>query len=213
MAARKPLVLNAGKVQQLQSADDLEVTVLQAARGTFNPNAAGSTPLLLQNVASPTVNVLTILLGATVPFVFDKIGSLKTLEASRICPWIEPLVEASATTINSTTAADITGLAFPAFTPGSDCRAEIKVFLDAKYATTGSGFLGELNVNTVADASQIIWNPQTVNERAPLAWGWQLVLSAGTTYTIKMQGKLSGGAGSFSIAAKSRMTAVIVGRM
>jgi len=183
-----------------------------AGRFAANPNAAGSAPLLLQNVASPTVNQMTLLLGSTVYSALDKRGSLVTLESSRIAPWIEPMIVGTATTINSTTATDLNGLT-TTFTPPSDCRAIVLAVLDAKMTATGSGFLGELVVNGSADSNQIIWNPQTNNERVPIIGAWTVALTGNTSYTIKMQGKLSGGAGTFSIAAGSRMLIVAVGRI
>lgn len=182
--------------------------IFQSKQLVADPQAAGTIPLEVDNVATPTVALATFRLNNVEQSRIDKKGSLATLRSARVAPWLEAMVFSTATTINSTTAADITGLVFPTFTPPSDVLLNVYVCLDGKYATTGSGFLGELVVNGTPNSVQIVWNPQAVNDRIPL-WGhWQLTLSGGTSYAIKMQGKLSGGAGSFTIAANSRMSAL-----
>lgn len=182
--------------------------IFQSKQFVADPQAAGTIPLEVDNVASPTVALATFRLNNVEQSRIDKKGSLATLRSARVAPWLEAMVFSSATTINSTTAADITGLVFPTFTPPSDVLFNVYVCLDAKYISTASVFLGELVVNGTPHSIQIVWGPQTVNDRIPL-WGhWQLTLSGGTSYAIKMQGKLSGGAGSFTIAANSRMSAL-----
>lgn len=184
---------------------------VKAGQLEADPQDAGTVPLEVDNVASPTVALATFRLNNVEQSKIDKKGSLQTLESSRIAPWVETMVVATATTINSTTAADLNGLTVT-FTPPSDCRAMIVAVLDAKMTTTGSGFLGELVVNGTPDTNQIIFNPQTNNERVPITGVWTVALTGGTSYTIKMQGKLNGGAGVFSIAAGSRFSFVAVGK-
>ena len=184
---------------------------VKAGQLEADPQAAGTIALEVDNVASPTVALATFRLNDVEQSKIDKKGSLQTLESSRIAPWVETMVVATATTINSTTAADLNGLTVT-FTPPSDCRAMIVAVLDAKMTTTGSGFLGELVVNGTPDTNQIIFNPQTNNERVPITGVWTVALTGGTSYTIKMQGKLNGGAGVFSIAAGSRFSFVAVGK-
>jgi len=184
---------------------------VKAGQMEADPQAAGTIALEVDNVASPTAALATFRLNNVEQSKIDKKGSLQTLESSRIAPWVETMVVATATTINSTTATDLNNLTVT-FTPPSDCRAMIVAVLDAKMTTTGSGFLGELVVNGTPDTNQIIFNPQTNNERVPIAGVWTVALTGGTSYTIKMQGKLNGGAGVFSIAAGSRFSFVAVGK-
>lgn len=166
-----------------------------------DPQAAGTVALEVDNVASPTVSLVEVKLNNVVQLDVDKKGSLRTKESSRVSPWGEARVACSTlTTINSTTAADITG-ASVTFTPPSDCRVLVAGAFDLTMTTSGSTFVGELVVNGSAEAAQVIYAPSGVNERGSSSQVWSLTLSGGTSYTIKLQGRLASGSGVFDVAA------------
>lgn len=142
----------------------------------------------------------------------DAKGSLKTAEASRVAPWIEPEVVASAaTTINSTTRTDITG-ATVTFTPKSDCRIQVTAFFDMIQTVAGGDiFVGELLVNGAAEAE----SAQTaIGARHMIGQVWNLPLTGGTSYTIKLTGKLAVDTGTdYQVAAPhTKFSLIGIGR-
>ncbi|HEY6021083.1 MAG TPA: hypothetical protein VIY48_14595, partial [Candidatus Paceibacterota bacterium] len=138
-------------------------------------SAAGNMPLLARGGASPTADIAQFQInsGSAVRSRVDKEGSLKTDEAARVAPWIEPEVRCgTATNITSTTATDITG-ATVTFTPKSDCRVHVTAFFDVTETAAGASvFVGELVVNGTARSAQVIFDPVATGIRNTAGQVW-----------------------------------------
>jgi hypothetical protein len=181
----------------------------------FHALAPGASDVvaILDTASSPTADILQIKKAGTARSKIDKEGSLRTLESSRVAPWVEARVECSTvTTINSTTRTDITG-ATRTFTPPSDCRIFLVATWDLTASTPGAAFVGELLVNGTPETAQAIFSPVSA-DRACVSQSFSISLTGGTAYTIKMTGTLvAGGGPSYSVAAThTGFTFVAVGR-
>lgn len=179
-------------------------------------SAAGNIPLLARGGASPTADIAQFQINASsaIRSRVDKEGSLKTDEGLRVAPWIEPEVRCSSpTNITSTSATDITG-ATVTFTPKSDCRIQVTAFFDVSETSAGSSvFVGELDVNGAAQSAGVIFDPVTSGVRATIGQVWNLTLSGGTSYTIKLVGRVNVSGSTFQVANQhSGFSIVGVGR-
>lgn len=130
---------------------------------------------------------------------------LETLEAGAV---VGRITASGATTINGTVATDLTGLA-AAITPIVACTAIVTAFLDVTPTAFPSGptsvLVLELQVDPgsgfVAQAAQVIYAPAAVNERFTAGQTWTLALAAGTTYNLKLTGRLNVAGNTYSVAA------------
>lgn len=106
-----------------------------------------------------------------------------------------------ATTINSTTAADITG-ATVTIIPTVDMTIEVVGVFDVFCSLYGAAgiFIGTLVVNGSALGQQAIWRGSAVSERLPVMQLWApTTLKSGTAYTIKMQAATTDTGTTFSV--------------
>jgi hypothetical protein len=118
--------------------------------------------------------------------------SLLTSESNRVAPWIEPAVAATAgTSVTAVTPpTDING-ATVTFTPKSNCRIQVSAVFDCLQTIIGATFIGELVVNGSAQSGSVQFEGKSANDRACVAGVWNLTLTGGTSYTIKLTGKLT----------------------
>lgn len=172
---------------------------VKAGQVEADPQAAGTVALEVDNVTSPTVALAEFKLNNVVQLDVDKRGSLRTKESSRVAPWVEARVACSTlTTITSTTAADITGATIT-FTPPSDVRALITTAWDVDVSTVGDSFIGELVVNGTPETPQAFLKLLTTNERVLASQVYAIILTGGTSYTIKLTGKLNASGATYHV--------------
>lgn len=109
------------------------------------------------------------------------------------------------TTINSTSAQDITGATITV-TPEVDTRYLVVGNFDATCTALGAfGHVlsARLAVNGTAESHRPNWTPHVANERDHLCHSWSVLVSAGVATTFKLVALTSDAATTFSIIASN----------
>ncbi len=121
-------------------------------------------------------------------------------------PLLDAWVPATAnTTINSTTAQDITG-ATVTVTPEVDTRYLVVGNFDATCAALGAfGHVlsARLAVNGTAESHRPNWTPHAASERDHLCHSWSVLVSAGVATTFKLVALTSDATTTFTITASN----------
>lgn len=183
-------------------------STLATGATTITPATTGTIPLVIAGLTGQTVDLIDHNINAVIQSKIDKKGSLQTLHASRVAPWIESQFYGSGdTTINSSTYADV-GVSVT-FTPPSDVRALVVANCDVGYGD--SDFVEiRLNVNGSIPAQIVFASGTTRNHISP---SWTVDLSGGTSYTIKLQvARFSAGTTGVFHGANSSMSIVAIGK-
>lgn len=123
-------------------------------------------------------------------WTWDGIGKLKGLrtdQASFGPPFVTTRASASgSTTVTSTTPTDIAG-ATVTFTPPVDCRVAVHFTVDAGYTSGSNPLVTTVVVNGTAQGTQAIYYIPVAGARATTSQTVTVDLTAGTSYTIKLQ--------------------------
>lgn len=116
---------------------------------------------------------------------------------------VETIVAATAnTTINAVALADITGTTYT-FTPEVTGTVLASAAFDVQCALFGAvnqPFSGALVVNGVAETAQAMYAPTAVNLRITIGQTWSVPVTAGTAYTIKLQGATANVGTTYTVA-------------
>ena len=128
-------------------------------------------------------------------------GRLQTLEGRAVVGRVDA---SGATTITLTTQTSLTGLV-ATVVPVTDCTAIVTAFFDVRPTAFPSGpasiLVIELNVNSVAQAPQVIYAPAAVNERFTAGQIWTVPMLAGTSYGLLMTGRVNVAGNTYNVAA------------
>lgn len=137
---------------------------------------------------------------------------LLVLEADAV---VGRISASGATSINSTTAANLAGLS-TTITPTQVVTALVIGVFDVSPTAYPSGVTSvlviELKVNGVAQSAQVIFAPAAVNERFTATQTWVIPMVANTAYALQATGRVNIAGNTYSVAAThSGISAVLLG--
>ena len=117
-------------------------------------------------------------------------------------PSVDARISCSLVTACTTLAAvDIAG-ATTTFTPAVDMTALVTFMFDVQcslFGGAGQFFVGTLVVNGTAQAPQVVWSGNAINNRTMLTQQVPLTLKSGTSYSIKLQGAVTNVLTTFNV--------------